>query len=782
MATLNFSRILLKLTSKGSIPRDTLHSQDGLNLGDIHFCPIQRTLNMQCISLDYLQKLIAEGAFMPSAAEGTIKLSGMTSLLLVFQADDQHEQITDIYIGLIVCHIDSHLYAPEKILDFVSDIEVDLKVAHDNLEAGCDPGRRCAFCLFVNNYEGMMLVPTDPPYCLIYPMSYVKDVEPDHFDTHNNPARSRLCRYICRATLQYMNDNPCYYRAYGRSHLILPRGTQYKEQLFPKILKPWNHWAPLIDPATKEPFPMKLVGDFRSMDPIFKGCYGDSFLYSDVDLGRLQWQEIHLPPYQGEIPTPPAPSYLQAKQSEATKRSPMRTAMPTVAAESPKTKHSSRKGRHHHSSGHGSNTSTLKCPDSTLAKKPSSSKEQVPKEQDKFPKNHGSCKCGRSPTPPAESNERKWKEVCTEDTCKLNSNLPVSSSGFHGFRSLTGSHSKATELQPPSITLTPLGLGTLQQQLSISEESRCSLASLYISPGFNLPGQLVAGLGNLMPSIPSITGSHQVSSTWPASVLTPSLPSPHLTIDQANSMYKLATECQALGIKLAKKFQVLSSLEAIHRNSIQGTAHEMLTMGCSAREAAYLAVTRDRVPDDEHEATTCHLCLEADVTWKEMHEVMYNHQLQYDGQLATFLTDAEKALNNMCGKVWDAICTLVESESILYDACLGLTLQVLNLLLQIPIDISFHTQIPLIIAYCPESSIYRKWHPKQGGILPLCKEIRASHILSKVLGRVTCQPSESMGRPPSPTLLDHSVGSGGSQGSGHQAHSHAQSTTPMRSQ
>ena len=95
-----------------------------------------------------------------------------------------------------------------------------------------------------------------------------------------------------------------------------------------------------------------------------------------------------------------------------------------------------------------------------------------------------------------------------------------------------------------------------------------------------------------------------MSSTWPASILTLGLPSPHLTIDQTNSMYKLAAECQALGIKLAKKFQVLSSLEAIHCNSIQGTAHETLTMGCSVQEATYFAITWDRVPDDEHEATT----------------------------------------------------------------------------------------------------------------------------------------------------------------------------------
>ena len=302
------------------------------------------------------------------------------------------------------------------------------------------------------------------------------------------------------------------------------------------------------------------MGDFRSTDPIFKGCYGDSFLYSDVDLGRLRWREIHLPPYRGEIPTPPAPSYLQAKQSKAMKQSPLQAMMPTAVAKSPKTRCSGGKGRHHRSSGHGSNTSTPKCPDSTSAKKPSSSKEPVPKEQDKSPRSRSSRKCSWSPSPPAKSDRCKQKKACTEDTHKLNSTLPISSSRFDGFCSPMGSHSEATELHPPSITLTSLGLGALWQWLSVLEESWHLLASLYTSPGFNLPGQLVAALGNLTPSILSLAGSHQVSSTWPAGVLTPGLSSPHLTIDQANSMYKLAAECQALGVKLAKKFQVLSGL------------------------------------------------------------------------------------------------------------------------------------------------------------------------------------------------------------------------------
>ena len=207
--------------------------------------------------------------------------------------------------------------------------------------------------------------------------------------------------------------------------------------------------------------PHGTSGRFRSTDPIFKGCYGDSFLYSDMDLGWLRWQEIHLPPYWGEIPAPLALFYLQAKQSEAMKWSPPWAVMPNATVESPKTKHSGGKGKHHHSSGHSSNTSTLKHPDSTSAKKPSSSKEPVLEEQDKSPKSCGSHKHGHSHSPSAESDGCKRKEACIEVTNKLNSTLPISSSGPDGFCSPTGSHSEATELHPPSITSIPWVLAPL---------------------------------------------------------------------------------------------------------------------------------------------------------------------------------------------------------------------------------------------------------------------------------------------------------------------------------
>ena len=269
---------------------------------------------------------------------------------------------------------------------------------------------------------------------------------------------------------------------------------------------------------------------------------------------------------------------------------------------------------------------------------------------------------------------------------------------------------------------------------------------------------LLWGLGASLPW--NITGSHHILSNWPSNLL-PSGPStPRLTIDQANSIFGLASECQALGVRLAKDCQVLSGLEAIHRNSIQGTAHETLTLGRSAWEAAYVAILWDNITEAEHKAMTRHLHSKVDAAWKKMHEVMYNHQLEYDQWLTNFLKEAETMLANMRDQIWTAVRTLMESKGMTFEDCLDLVLCILLLLPQIPIDVSFQTQILLTIAYCLESSVYRRWHSEQGGVSPFHKEVRASWTLTKVLGGVTHQGSEEMDCPPSPTVSKGSVGSG----------------------
>ena len=339
----------------------------------------------------------------------------------------------------------------------------------------------------------------------------------------------------------------------------------------------------------------------------------------------------------------------------------------------------------------------------------------------KSPQTHSSHKHCRSPSPTSGSAGRKRSNLRGVDSSTADITLPIGSSMSDTFHSPMGSLSDMIEPLAPSITSTPLGKAGPREGPTTSSDSRHSSASLFASSSFSLPSYPSMGLGSLTPSVPSIAGSQHISSTWPPNLVSSGPSTLWLTIDQANSIFGLASKCQALGIQLAKDFQVLSGLKAIHRNSIQGMAHEMLTLGRSAQEAAYVAILQDDITEVEHEATTRHLHSKADATWKKMHEVMYNHQLEYDRWLTDFLKEPEMMLANMRDQIWTPVHTLAESEGVAFEDCLNLMLRILLLLLQIPVDVSYQTQIPLTIAYCPESSVYRRWHPKQGRVSPLCK-------------------------------------------------------------
>ena len=78
----------------------------------------------------------------------------------------------------------------------------------------------------------------------------------------------------------------------------------------------------------------------------------------------------------------------------------------------------------------------------------------------------------------------------------------------------------------------------------------------------------------------------------------------------------------------------------------------------------------------------------------------------------------------MRDQIWTAIRALVEGEGVTFEDCLNLALHILPLLPHVPVDVSYETQIPLIIAYCLESSMYRRWDADYGGVSPFRKEVR----------------------------------------------------------
>ena len=99
---------------------------------------------------------------------------------------------------------------------------------------------------------------------------------------------------------------------------------------------------------------------------------------------------------------PPTPSYRQSRELVAANQSLHRAAAPDTSVESPKTRCSSSKGGPQRGTGHGSNTSIPKCPDSTSTKKPSHLQESTLDCPAKSLQARSSQKHGHSPSPTAE--------------------------------------------------------------------------------------------------------------------------------------------------------------------------------------------------------------------------------------------------------------------------------------------------------------------------------------------------------------------------------------------
>ena len=177
---------------------------------------------------------------------------------------------------------------------------------------------------------------------------------------------------------------------------------------------------------------------------------------------------------------------------------------------------------------------------------------------------------------------------------------------------------------------------------------------LSIYGSFSFYGQPGIGRGGATPSVMILAGSQQVSCTmWQLLGVTPTHSMQTLTAEQSSKIFSLAVECQALGANLAKQFQTISSLKAKHQAATQATAYKIINMGQMAHNMAFSPPSGADVDAVVLEETRKHICTKADKAWKDTHDLVYNHQLRYDGQLAAFIGDAERTLQEKWGKIWE---------------------------------------------------------------------------------------------------------------------------------
>ena len=118
-----------------------------------------------------------------------------------------------------------------------------------------------------------------------------------------------------------------------------------------------------------------------------------------------------------------------------------------------------------------------------------------------------------------------------------------------------------------------------------------------------------------------------------------------------------------------------------------------------------------------------------------------------------FISNAERSLQEKWDEVLECICRLTDVTGVSHNACLGLTLQVLDKLPTIPIDLSYFMPIPMMLAYGPESYTYQTWCKDGGETSSLGEEVRASHLLMRKLkwlahgGRIDDSSSDKSASP-----------------------------------
>ena len=314
-------------------------------------------------------------------------------------------------------------------------IEEDLAKVRDRCAWGKDAGGVHSYAMLVANYGGITAVPTDPPYCLVYPTMYNDGMEDQtHFNTVASSPGMHTHVCMCCSLLQFTDKDPKNKRTFEGSHLIIPCGAQY-QNLFPEITAPCNHWGPLIDPNIGEPYPMAAVGDFCPKDAFFPGSPGDSLLFNKEGLTRLKRRGFHISTYKEEKPPPTTATEDKCQSSHIQEN-----------VQSP----SSKEGESPKMSSRALGASSLWVPDSTSSKKSScqakcspqakeqpdkcdteehsaSSKHKDTSHSDKGNRRSSNKessstarKCGLSPTLCASSVECPWKGPCmNESSCAL---------------------------------------------------------------------------------------------------------------------------------------------------------------------------------------------------------------------------------------------------------------------------------------------------------------------------------------------------------------------------
>ena len=178
-------------------------------------------LQMQCVSLNTLLSYVSESRFCPKDAS-SMKASKETAILLLFISNASYTDIEYIHIRLVMICRGYKVGDQASIVLYVSFIQNQLAETHTRAQTRKSfLSQSHSFCLFVEDYESMMAPPTEPPYCLVYPIHFFNDMPADlrnqlHMDLF--PPGLRCWECVCCRLIQWANLHEKWETIMGGSH------------------------------------------------------------------------------------------------------------------------------------------------------------------------------------------------------------------------------------------------------------------------------------------------------------------------------------------------------------------------------------------------------------------------------------------------------------------------------------------------------------------------------------------------------------------------------------
>ena len=292
MATWSFRDALEELKLRCQLDESMLHSDMGLCLGDICFAEIQTSIKMHAVRFSTFLRYIADGSFNPDNLAPHC-CSQTTAILLAFLPDRHIQDIESIGIGCVIHRFGTPMGDISSISTMIDSVRSILKKEVDRPY----PHHR-AYMMLIGNYGGHMGFTTEPPYCVAYAADY-RDKDPSKM-TPREPLNHSYAmvsdNMMVRRLLSVPNWDPSERKRTKGGCLLIPRGVQFGPKLFPELVILHNHAGPLVDSATGHDAPLRTVGSFRAVDPIFPSFPGDLALFTAEEVAKLKELGVLTPP------------------------------------------------------------------------------------------------------------------------------------------------------------------------------------------------------------------------------------------------------------------------------------------------------------------------------------------------------------------------------------------------------------------------------------------------------------------------------------------------------